>query len=84
MSAFLFIVVPVVTFVVILLACKWGNFSLIPKGMKLPTPSKYKLPKVSRNSQWQWEIESESEESNSSDEESDAEESDEEVPMVYF
>ena len=38
-----------------MLVCKWGNFSIIPKGLRLKPPTKYKFPKVSRGEDYKWE-----------------------------
>jgi hypothetical protein len=66
MSVFICLIIPVVLIILILLTCKWNNFSIIPSNLKLPAPQKFQLPKIRRNLKYQWEI---SDENNDSEEE---------------
>nr|QBK86349.1 MAG: hypothetical protein LCMAC102_01440 [Marseillevirus LCMAC102] len=39
----------------LLFVCKWLNFSIIPKGLKLSKPKKFKFPQMRRNG-YNWEV----------------------------
>lgn len=67
MSVFLCLVLSVAAFIIIILVCKWGNFSIIPKGLRLKPPPKYKFPKVSRGEDYKWEAHYSSDESDDED-----------------
>lgn len=54
MGFILCLVIPVVVLLVILIACKLMNFSILPEGLKLPSPKKFKIPQVRRNG-YKWE-----------------------------
>ena len=72
MGVFLCLVLPVIVFIVIMLVCKWGNFSIIPKDLKMKSPKKYKFPKITRGEDYKWEAHyssSENDDSSSSEEE---------------
>nr|QBK85895.1 MAG: hypothetical protein LCMAC101_04900 [Marseillevirus LCMAC101] len=61
-----------IAFIVIMLVCKWGNFSIIPEELKMKRPRKYKFPKITRGDDYKWEAHySSSSDDSSSDEESD-------------
>lgn len=61
----------------ILMLCKWYKFTIIPKGLRLPAPKKFVMPKLKRNSNSKWEVEeSSSEEESSEDENLSSEEED--------
>lgn len=66
MGVFICLLIPTIILVCILLACKWLNFSILPKGLKLPPPQKFTFPKVKRKG-YKWE-EEEEDDSSSSDE----------------
>ena len=70
-------VIPVVVLLVILIACKMLNFSILPEGLKLPSPKKFKFPKVQRNGyKWEaWEEDSD-DDSDSEDDWSDSDSDD--------
>lgn len=63
------LIIPLVTLLVIFLVCKYYNFSVIPKGLKIPTPKKFRFPKIKRN-EYTWEVESSDDETS---DESDSE-----------
>ena len=67
MGVFLCLVISVIVFIIIILVCKWSNFSIIPKGMRIKPPSKYKFPKVSRSEDYKWEAHYSSDESDNED-----------------
>jgi hypothetical protein len=67
MGVFLCLALPIIAFVVIMLVCKWSNFSIIPEDLKLKTPKKYKFPKISRGEDYKWEAHYSSDEEESSD-----------------
>jgi len=71
-------VIPVAVLSVILIACKMLNFSILPEGLKLPSPKKFKFPKVQRNGyKWEaWEEDSD-DDSDSEDDWSDSDSEDE-------
>ncbi len=71
MGVFLCIVIPVIAFIVVMLVCKWSNFSIIPKDLRLKSPKKYKFPKISRGEDYKWEVLDPSSDEESSDEEDD-------------
>ena len=71
MGVFLCLVLPVVAFIIIMLVCKWGNFSIIPKDLKMKPPKKYKFPKISRGEDYKWEARYSSDDDSSSDEDED-------------
>jgi len=52
--ALLIFIIAVVLFFCILLACKWLNFSILPKGFKLPSPQKFEFPKLKRKQNYSW------------------------------
>jgi len=62
MGVFLCLVLPLIAFVAIMLVCKWGNFSIIPEGLKIKPPKKYRFPKISRGEDYKWEAHYSSEE----------------------
>ncbi len=68
MGVFLCLVLPVIAFIVIMLVCKWGNFSIIPEDLKMKTPKKYKFPKITRGEDYKWEAHYSSEEETSEEE----------------
>lgn len=67
MGVFLYLLVSIIAFVVIMLVCKWSNFSIIPEDLKLKTPKKYKFPKISRGEDYKWEAHYSSSEESSDD-----------------
>ena len=71
MGVFLCLVLPVIVFIVIMLVCKWGNFSIIPKDLKMKSPKKYKFPKITRGEDYKWEAHYSSSDDSSSSEEDD-------------
>lgn len=60
MGLFVCMVLPVLLIFLVLWLCKKYNFSIFPKGMKLPPPEEFKMPKIRRR-KYTWEEDSESE-----------------------
>ena len=60
MGFMLCLIIPVVVLLAILIACRMLNFSILPEGLKLPPPKRFKFPKLQRNGYtWQaWEEDS--------------------------
>lgn len=69
-------VIPIAVLLVILVACKLLNFSILPNGLRLPTPKKFKFPKVQRNG-YKWEAWDDDSDSDDDDEWSDSDDDDE-------
>lgn len=68
----------------ILMLCKWYKFTIIPKGMRLPAPKKFVMPKLKRNSNSKWEVESSSEEESSEeDDENLSSEEEEDIEWTF-
>lgn len=46
-------ILPLVVFVILMLAMKWANVSFIPKDWQLPPPKPFKMPHIRRGvSRW--------------------------------
>ena len=43
------LIIPVAILLAILIACKMLDFSILPEGLKLSPPKKFKFPQVQRN-----------------------------------
>ena len=72
-------ILPIVIFTVIILICKWSNFSMIPKDMKMKTPESFKMPKIRRGINYTWYSEESEDSSVSEDNSSESDSSDEEL-----
>lgn len=65
---------------IILMICKYKNFSILPKDMQvLSKPKKFKMPKIRRDEQYKWHVEdseSSSDDDDTEDETSSEDDSD--------
>ena len=69
MGILIIIIFPILIIFVVLMTCKFFNFSILPDDLKLPAPQKFVMPKIKRNKyNYTWEsYESEDDESYDSD-----------------
>lgn len=63
--------------------CKWYKFTIIPKGLRLPAPKKFVMPKLKRTSSSKWVVESSSEEESSEEDEEEKSSSSEEEDIEW-
>lgn len=87
MRGIFYLFIPAAVLICLLIACKWMNFSIIPEGMKMSKPPKFKFPNLARNGyKWDaWEgSSSEEEDDDSSDEYESSSSSDEESEDEYI
>lgn len=66
MGLFVCLILPVLLIFFVLWLCKKYNFSIFPKGMKLPPPEKFKMPKIRRR-EYTWEEDTSSDSESESD-----------------
>ena len=71
------LVIPVVLIICLLLACKWAKFSIIPEGLTIPKPKRFKLPKLKRSNN-RWSQDDSSDDEDDDDEDDDDEDDDDE------
>ena len=58
MGVFICLFLPTIIILLMLWLCRWYNFSIIPRDMKPPPPSKFKIPLLSKEKKYfQWEEE---------------------------
>jgi len=79
MNWVLCLTIPVVLFLTVLFICKKMNFSILPKGLRMPPVKKFKFPNLKRNG-YTWEVE----ESESDEEEFDYEESESDEEEIDY
>ena len=82
-----FLILSIILFIAIILACKWGNFSIIPKDLSLKSPKKFKFPKIKRGEDYKWTARYSSDEESESDDDIlfvSSSESDSDEETVFF